>query len=98
MLALNKYSNGILAAQAFWGLWLFPFGYLSFKSGFLPKTLGIFLMVGSAGYFGEFLLKTLMVNYYEMQLANFITIPASIGEIGSALWLTIVGAKENIKY
>ena len=40
MLSLDSYSSGNQVASIFWGLWLLPFGYLIFKSGFLPKVLG----------------------------------------------------------
>ena len=36
MFYLNQYDNGILLSMLFWGLWLFPFGYLVYRSGFLP--------------------------------------------------------------
>ena len=45
MLFLYLYKNGFMIAQIFYGAWLFPLGYLVFKSGFLPKILGIVLMV-----------------------------------------------------
>ncbi|PYF72652.1 DUF4386 domain-containing protein [Pedobacter nutrimenti] len=51
---LNLYHQGNLVNQIFWGLWLFPFGYLVFKSGFLPKILGILLMAGCFGYLTDF--------------------------------------------
>ena len=37
LLYLRYYNNGNTIASLFWGLWLLPFGYLVFKSGFLPK-------------------------------------------------------------
>ncbi|WP_432264957.1 DUF4386 domain-containing protein [Croceitalea rosinachiae] len=46
MLHIDNYYNGIEISQIFWGLWLFPFGYLVYKSGFLPKLLGVLLMAG----------------------------------------------------
>ena len=57
LLHLHFYDNGILLASIFWGLWLFPFGYLVFKSEFLPKIIGIFLMVGCFGYQIDFLFR-----------------------------------------
>ncbi len=93
MLALESYHHGNLVAQAFWGLWLFPFGYLVFKSGFLPKFLGFFLMVGSCGYFLDFIGRIVCSNYGELWISDYITIPASIGEIGTCLWLLIMGIK-----
>jgi len=50
MFYIDSYNNGIQISQIFWGLWLFPFGYLVYKSGFLPKLLGILLMAGCFGY------------------------------------------------
>ena len=41
MFFLDLHAQGIGVAQMFWGLWLFPLGYLIFKSGFLPRILGI---------------------------------------------------------
>ena len=50
MLLLKSYNNGISVVQIFFGLWLFPFGYLAFKSNYLPKIFGISLMIGCFGY------------------------------------------------
>lgn len=49
-LFLELRQGGIYIAQIFWGLWLFPMGYLVFKSGFLPKIIGALLIVASFGY------------------------------------------------
>ena len=91
LLYLNFYSNGIQIVQIFWGLWLFPFGYLVFKSGFLPKILGILLMAGCFGYLIDFTGDFLFSDYGKMGISTFITLPASIGEIGICLWLLFMG-------
>jgi hypothetical protein len=44
LLSLEYYNNGIQIASVFWGLWLLPFGYLVFQSGFLPKIFGVLLI------------------------------------------------------
>lgn len=93
MLAFKSYYNGILAVQVFWSLWLFPFGYLVFKSEFLPKLLGLFLMVGSIGYFLDFIGRIAFADYGSLWISDYITIPASIGELGTCLWLLIMGIK-----
>lgn len=93
MFYLIQFNHGNLIGQNFWALWLFPFGYLVYKSGILPKLLGIFLMVGSIGYYLDFLGKIVFGNYYDFAISTYITIPASIGEIGTCLWLLIAGAK-----
>lgn len=97
MLSLDSYSSRNQVASIFWGLWLLPFGYLIFKSGFLPKILGILLMVGCFGYLINFIGNFLFPNYGETVISTFITKPGSIDEIGTCLRLLIMGAKDNRK-
>ena len=93
MLHLEYYNNGIDLLTIFWGLWLLPFGYLVFKSGFLPKILGVLLMAGCFGYVINFTGSFLYPHYSKLGIATFISLPASIGEISTCLWLLIKGAK-----
>jgi hypothetical protein len=93
MLYLDQYENGMRIVHIFSGLWLFPFGYLVFKSGFLPKFLGILLMLGCFGYLTNFIGNTLVSNYSEMGVGSYLQLPASMGEIGICLWLLIIGIK-----
>lgn len=95
MFYLNQYDNGILMVSIFWGLWLFPFGYLVYKSGFLPKILGVLLMSGCFGYLINFLGNFLVVDYSSFGISKYISKPATFGEIGICLWLLIMGAKEG---
>lgn len=95
LLYLDFYNNGIEIISVFWGLWLLPFGYLIFKSGFLPKILGIFLMAGCFGYLTNFIGGFFFQNYAGLGIARFVSLPASIGEIGICLWLLIVGIKDK---
>ena len=94
MLHLSHYNNGIELSQIFWGLWLFPFGYLVYKSGFLPKFLGIFLMAGCFGYFITFFGGFLYSDFYKTVFSEIVGIPASVGEIGICLWLLIMGTNK----
>lgn len=94
---LHKYENGITMASLFWGLWLFPFGLLVYKSGFLPKVLGVLLMLGSVGYCINIFGDLLIVDYSKLGIAGFISIPASVGEIGICLWMLFLGAKNSVK-
>ena len=86
LLFLNLHKQGLDIAQIFWGLWLFPMGYLVFRSGFLPRILGVLLMIGCFGYliqsFAAFLLPNFKVNII------FFT---SWGELLFPLWLVIKG-------
>ncbi len=94
MLFLNMYKNGFSGiAQIFFSAWLFPLGYLVFKSGFLPKILGIILMVECFGWLMYpiqfFLFPGNEVLFYLSSAIGF------IGEFSLALWLLIMGAKEQ---
>lgn len=94
MLSLDAYSNGMRISEIFWGLWLLPFGYLVFKSGFLPKVLGILLMMGCFGYLINFVGSALSAGFSDTVIAGLVTLPAGLGEIGICLWLLIVGVRE----
>lgn len=94
LLTLEYYNNGIEIASVFWGLWLLPFGYLVFKSGILPKVLGVFLMLGCFGDLINFSGGFLFADYRDLGIASYVSLPATIGEIGICLWLLIAGAKE----
>ncbi len=95
MLYLNQYDNGILVATVFWGLWLLPFGYLVFRSGFLPKFLGVLLMLGCLGYLVNFFGNTLLENYKAIGVSRYFGVLPAMGEIGTCLWLLLVGAREK---
>lgn len=96
MLHLAYYNDDIELLQIFWGLWLFPFGYLVYKSGILPKVFGVLLMAGCFGYLmgfvGHFMFAT---SFDDSLLKTLIGIPASVGEIGICLWLLIAGVRDK---
>jgi len=89
-LFLNLHQSGISIAQIFWGLWLFPMGYLVYKSGFIPRVIGVFLILGSLGYlidsFAFFLFPQLNLKVSQYTF---------VGELLIALWLFIKGV--NVK-
>jgi hypothetical protein len=94
MLYLENYNNGVQVSQIFWGLWLLPFGYLVYKSGFLPKILGIFLMAGCFGYLITFFGGFLYSDFNKTIISDIVGFPAPIGEIGICLWLLIMGTNK----
>lgn len=92
MYLLASFNNGTQVAKLFWGAWLFPFGYLVFKSHFLPKILGVCLMLGCFGYWAEFVARFL---FSVTEMPWYMSVPSSIGEFGICLWLLILGVKEK---
>lgn len=83
---LDLHEHGVLIAGIFWGLWLFPMGYLVFKSGFLPRILGILLIIGCFGYLFDSFMSFLLPNP-GLNIAIF----TFWGEILLPLWLLIKG-------
>ena len=90
---LDAYSNGMLISEIFAGLWLIPFGYLVFKSGFLPKIFGVLLVGGGVGYLLTVFGHVLLPDYDRLALATYDTLPAGLGEIGICLWLLCFGVR-----
>jgi len=93
MLFLRMHDQEILAAEIFWGLWLFPLGILVYRSRFLPRFLGVWLIINGFAYLVISFTGLLLPNY-EQAVAN-ITFPALVGELAFLLWLLIRGAKEQ---
>jgi hypothetical protein len=93
MLSLAAHGKGLFVSKIFWGLWLLPFGYLVFKSSFLPKVLGILLMLGCFGYLIDVLGGALFPGYSQTPISSFVRKPAFFGEVGICLWLLIVGVR-----
>jgi len=88
---LRLHSHGLQIIQIFWGLWLFPFGVLVYKSRFIPKILGVLLIIAGFAY----LLSSftfLILPQYNDAVSPFITL-LEMGELPIILWLLIVGAK-----
>jgi hypothetical protein len=92
-LFLDLHHQLDLANLMFAGLWLFPFGLLVYKSRFLPRFLGVWLMIACASWFA-FSFTGLLFPAYEDK-AFSITQPIALGEVATVLWLVIVGANEK---
>ena len=89
---LRLHNHGLILAQIFWGLWLFPFGILILRSGFVPRLPGYFLFVAGVGN----LLMSFAALFFPTQLhavSGFGTI-LQAGEIPMQFWFLIWGARE----
>ncbi len=85
-LLLDLRQSGIFVAQIFWGLWLFPMGYLTFKSGFLPKIIGALLIVACFGYLIDSFIF-FFVPGFGIEFSEY----TFVGELLMTLWLLIKG-------
>jgi len=90
MFFLNLQNHGILIAQIFSGLWLLPLGLLVFKSGFLPRILGIVLMIGAFGYLIDFFQYFLFPSYRGI-ISLVILAPGVIAVFSLTFWLLFKG-------
>lgn len=93
MVFLQMHHHGVLANEIFWGLWLFPFGLLVYKSGFIPRALGVWLMLNCFAYLATSFTGILWPEY-ERTVSNWV-FPLMLGELAIILWLIIVGASEK---
>jgi hypothetical protein len=91
MLFLNLHGRGFVVAEIFWGLWLFPLGLLVYKSRFLPRFLGVWLVLAGIAWVILSLTGILLPQYVER--VDTYTQPAVLGEVMFMLWLLVKGAR-----
>ena len=91
-LFLSLHHTLDLANAIFWGIWLIPFGLLVYRSRFIPRFLGVWLIVGCLGYLG-FSFAGFLFPAYEDKAFAYGT-PFRLGEVAFMLWVLIMGAKE----
>ncbi|MBA3646826.1 MAG: DUF4386 domain-containing protein [Gemmatimonadaceae bacterium] len=83
-------GSGISLEMAFWALWLLPFGVLVMKSGFMPRLIGVLLIVGCFGYLAVSVTGILFPPHRA--LVNRIAMPFySVGELSVIAWFIIKG-------
>lgn len=92
-LSLKSYGHAIFVASLFWGLWLFPFGWLVVRCGRLPRVLGVLLMLGGAGYLVDVFGMLLLEGYARTAFSDVVHLPAAVGEVGTCLWLLVMGVR-----
>ena len=85
-LALNNYGAGM--ALPFFGLASLLNGYLAFRSGFLPRWLGVASMIGGAGWL-SFLSPSL-----GLQVFPLVAVMALLGSLAWITWLLAVGVPD----
>lgn len=89
-LFLNLRHAGFEIAGIFWGLWLFPMGLLVYRSGFIPRILGVLLMAGCCAYLANSF-AALVYPAFEDTVDRWAS-PVQLVEVIFMLWLLIVGA------
>ena len=90
-LFLRLHGQGIIVASVFWGLWLFPYGILVIRSRFIPRFLGVLLMLAGSGYLASAIASLLLPRYAPF--VGKVALALGVGELPIMFWLLIWGAK-----
>ncbi len=93
-LFLRLHAYGLVVAQIFWGLWLFPFGLLVMWSGFIPRWLAFPLFIAGTAYVLSSLGMLLLPPSLQWitQYAQIL----GVGEVPILVWLLIWGARSTV--
>ena len=91
MLFLKVAGQQITAAEMLWGVWLLPLAALTWRSGFLPRFLGVWLALNGLAYIVLCLTGELWPQYHSV-VFNYGQ-PFFFGEVAYMLWLVIRGSR-----
>lgn len=91
MLFLHLRDHQNTAAEILWGVWLLPLAMLVYRSRFLPRFLGIWLIINGLAYI-IISLTGVLLPQYQGRVFN-VSFPALAGELAIMLWLVIKGAR-----
>lgn len=95
MLFLDAFNYGWLIGLVCFGVHLILLGYLILKSGFIPRVLGILLILAGAGYVSDTLANALLADYdaYATVFLLIVAVPTVVGELAFTIWLLWRGGK-----
>ena len=94
LLLLKFDSAGALVSQVLWGMWLLPLGLLVYRSRFLPRFLGLWLLLNGLAYVA--MSTTGLFFPDDLKLVRNLAMPALFGEMALMLWLLIKGARRPV--
>jgi hypothetical protein len=93
MLFLRIHEHGFLVNEIFAGLWLFPFGWLVYRSGFMPRFIGVCLFISGCSYFTIAMTGLLAPEYVDR--VSRVGMPLFAGEGTVMFWLLVRGARSD---
>jgi hypothetical protein len=88
---LRIHGQGLIVAGIFWGLWLFPFGILVIRSGFIPRLLGWLLILAGIGNLAGSCTSILIPAYRH--LIDPLVMILQCGELPVLVWLLVWGGR-----
>jgi hypothetical protein len=90
-LFVRLHEQGLVVASIFWGLWLFPLGMLVIRSGFIPRVLGVLMMVAGIAYLASSGTSLVLPRYADA-VGRFVMV-LYFGELPFIFWLLIRGVR-----
>ncbi len=93
--SIGSFNNTWLIGLIFFGFHLFVLSYLIYKSGFIPKFIGVLLIIAGAGYLIDSFANILLPDYekYKDFFQIIVIVPGVVGELSLTIWLLVRGAK-----
>ena len=88
-LFFKLYSQSYDAGLVFFGFYCFLIGCLIFRSTFIPRPLGAFMMIAGLGWL------TFLVPPFAMSLYPAILLPGMVGEGALTVWLLAAGVNDE---
>jgi len=92
-LSLRLHGQGFALAGIFWGLWLLPMGICAIRSGFIPRIVGILLIIAGCGYVASSFTDLALPQYSHA--VDRVTSITNLGELSIIFWLLIWGARPS---
>lgn len=95
MIFLRLSNFGQALYEIFWGSYLFAFGLLIIKSRFIPRILGMLMIVGSIGFPINTFTKLLVPEFYPAMFTQMTMLFSGLGVVPTLFWILIMGVKEQ---
>ncbi len=89
-LSVKSHSYGFGVALIFFGCVCLIFGYLIFRSGFLPKALGVLMQIAGLSYLTDSF-ALILAPTFANRIFPAVLVPAFVGEASLCLWLLVKG-------
>ena len=89
LMSFNSFNDTWLVGLVFFGLHLLALGYLIFKSGYIPRIIGVLLVIAGFGYLADSFANFILINYndYKNVFQAVVIIPGVVGELSLTFWL-----------
>ena len=89
-LSVRSHGHGFGISLIFFGCFCLVAGYLIFRSGYLPKAVGVLMQIAGLSYLINSFALVLSPGFAN-RLYPAILIPAFVGEASLCLWLLVKG-------